>query len=581
MPKIPVYERRFEQQSVSLNAPKQNLNAPIEAFGGGNARALQGAGQNINQLGQAMMASAQRMKQEEDETKSLEAYLQYHDAVNVYLQGDGTEGSGAFNRAGGASFGLTKEAKETLEKNLREISGSLGNDAQRQMFSRRAMVLQSESLASVSRHEAKERKAYQAETYKATASKEMDYALLHYTDPEKVNAAIGRAEEALQATARLQGLPPEAEQQLIVGARSDTLKNVALRHVKNGQYDIARVVMDDDRMSGEDRAKVQDALRPAEVADKADALAESMLARGFDKQGAMKHLMDNVQDLDVRRVAKQTFNALYASRKAEQTAARQEAIYRVMDQVDELDGDLAAQYNFVRSLPEGPVKAAATRRYKEYSNFEGLHFRTDPVAYEDLAEKIVYGEVNNPGGLRENEMAAKVSKRDLKNLESLLAGKQKVSDTDLKNVWLVANGIQNDGKVPIKLNNSQKRELFEFKQWATGKVGDTNRADDPTYLQKLADKWHTSGEKRGGGWNYGKNLTYGEALNDPTWLPDLDDTITAQVRAKFQANPALRDAWVRQYGDETLAMRGYYRGMLEAGIGKLAKPTDGKPQLMR
>jgi hypothetical protein len=580
MPKIPVYERRFSEQSVSLNAPKQSFDVNETTFGGGNARALQGAGQNINQLGREMLAAAERMKKEEDELAVTKAYQDYHNRVSNYLVGDGTPGSGAYGRLGGSALGLTKEAKQALLEMEQETGGKLTAD-QRKYFSLKAQAVSRESLTSVARHEATERRNDLIATHQSVAKSEADYALLNYTDPEKVNAGIARMEENYRLAAQYKGLSPEQTEEIVRLGKSDTIKNVALRHVKNGQYGIARVVMDDDRMTGEDKAKVQDALRPAEVADKADALAESMLAQGFDKQGAMKHLMDNVEDLDVRRVAKQTFNALYASRKAEQTAARQEAIYRVMDQVDELDGDLAAQYNFVRSLPEGPVKAAATRRYKEYSNFEGLHFRTDPVAYEDLAEKVVYGEVNNPGGLRENEMAAKVSKRDLKNLESLLAGKQKVSDTDLKNVWLVSKGIQNDGKVPVKLNNSQKRELFEFKQWATGKVGDSNRADDPTYLQKLADKWHTSGEKRGGGWGYGKDVSFGESLADPTWLPDLDDTITAQVRAKFQANPALRDAWVRQYGDETLAMRGYYRGMLEAGIGKLAKPTDGKPQLMR
>ena len=575
MPRIPVYERKLDQKSVSMGAPKQSLQAPIEAFGGGDAKALQGLGSDINTLGRNMLAAADRMKKEEDELAVTKAYGDYHNRVSNYLVGDGSPGSGAYGRLGGSAQGLTKEAKEKLLEMEREVSAGL-TPAQKQVVGLKAMPVSRESLVSVARHESTERRKDLINTYQSVAKKEADYALLNFTDADKVNAGIARMEENLRLAAQYSGLSPEQTEELTRLGKSDTVKNVALRYVKQGQYGVAREIMGDDRMTGEDKAKVMDALRPAEVADKADSLAEMLLAQGYDKQGTQKYLMDNVEDLDVRRVAKSTFNALYASRKAEQTAARQEAIYGAMDQVDSLEGDLMAQYKYVRGLPEGPVKNAAVRRYKEYSSFAGIGFQTDPVAHETLMEEIQYAGIKTPEGLKAHPLAAKVSAQDLKNAERVLAGKQKTTETDLKNVWLSAKGVVNDGTVPTRLDNEQKQDLFAFKQWAKSKVQDTNRGDDPEFLQKLADTWTLKGEKKGGAWrffDYGPNVSFGKSLADPDWLPDTDTDTAAAIRAKFDANPALREAWAGQFeGDTDLAIRAYHRRLLEQGIDKLPKP---------
>lgn len=572
MPKIPVYDRQFDKLPVSLNAPKQSFDTNIAMFGGGDAAAIKNLGGGMADVGTVMLATAKRMQVEEDELAVAKAYDDYHNRVSNFLVGDGSPGSGAYGRLGGSAQGLTKEAKAELEKMQSEVSGKL-TPSQQNAFSLKAMSLSRESMVGVARHEAGERRKDLINTHQTLAKKEFDYALLNYTDADKVNSGLTRGEESLRTAAKYSGLSAEQTDELVRVSKSDALKNVALRFVKNGQYDSARTFMVDDRMSGEDRARVQDALRPAEVADKADQLAEMMIAKGFDKQSAQRHLMENVEDLDVRRVAKQTFNALYASRKAEAAAARQEAIYAAMDKVDALDGDLVAQHKFVNSFPEGPVKNAALRRYKEYASFAGIGFRTDPAAYEDLADKITFAGITTPGALKEDPLAAKVSAKDLKRLEGVLGGKQKTTEADLKNAWLAAKGMANDGKTPVTLETDDKRDLFEFKRWAESKVADTNRADDPAYLQKLADIWTLQGEKKGGSWfGYGEDATFGKSLADPNWLPDTDKDTGAAIRAKFDVNPDLRDAWAQKYdGDVDLAVRAYHRRLLESGIDKLQK----------
>lgn len=572
MPRIPVYERKLDQKSVSMGAPKQSLQAPIEAFGGGGAKALQGLGSDINTLGRNMLAAADRMKKEEDELAVTKAYGDYHNRVSNYLVGDGSPGSGAYGRLGGSAQGLTKEAKEKLREMEREVSAGL-TPAQQQVFGLKVMPVSRESLVSVARHESTERRKDLINTYQSVAKKEADYALLNFTDADKVNAGIARMEENLRLAAQYSGLSPEQTEALTRLGKSDTVKNVALRYVKQGQYGVAREIMGDDRMTGEDKAKVMDALRPAEVADKADSLAEMLLAQGYDKQGTQKYLMDNVEDRDVRRVAKSTFNALYASRKAEQTAARQEAIYGAMDQVDSLEGDLMAQYKYVRGLPEGPVKNAAARRYREYAKFEGMDFMTSPSDFVDLQEDISAAKITTPLALRSDPRATKVSSAKLKDLERFLQGKQKLDMDTLKAAYLRGKGLE---VMPTGASaRSTKADYYQFQLWADKMVANTNRADDPDFYQALADAWALQGEKKGGGIGYGADLDFRKGKDDPTWLPVIPDESTQnKVKEAFTAYPDMKREYMEVYGSEKLAMRGYYYDLIKNGLGPVQRTKE-------
>ena len=100
MPKIPVYDRQFDRQSVDLGAPKQSFDTNLAMFGGGDAAGLKSLGGGMADVGTVMLATAKRMKEEEDETAVLDAYRRYHDAVGMQLYGDGSPETGLFNRAG-------------------------------------------------------------------------------------------------------------------------------------------------------------------------------------------------------------------------------------------------------------------------------------------------------------------------------------------------------------------------------------------------------------------------------------------------------------------------------------------------
>jgi hypothetical protein len=67
---------------------------------------------------------------------------------------------------------------------------------------------------------------------------------------------------------------------------------------------------------------------------------------------------------------------------------------------------------------------------------------------------------------------------------------------------------------------------------------------------------------------YGPNKTQGEAVNDPSWLPDFpDDEERRRVAALFRANPEKAQAWTKLYGNIHYAYRAYYKRELELARG--------------
>lgn len=324
MPKIPVYDRQFDRQSVDLGAPKQSFDTNPAMFGGGDAAGLKSLGGGMADVGTVMLATVKRMKQEEDETAVLDAYRRYHDAVGMQLYGDGSPETGLFNRAGQNAIGVTKEAKEAFDRARQEIAGTLKNPEQQRAFGLKADTLMGESMLSVARHEGGQRKAALAEGYKAVAKKENSYALLNFTDPGLVNAALGRMDESARAAARLSGLDPEATESMVSALKSATLKDVALRHVENGNFTTVQELLKDERLTGDDAAAVEKSFKAA--SDRAKSYGLYQEAMGQKDPLAWLRGQENVDPLILDAAEQRTKSEIQWQRseqkEAEAVAAR-------------------------------------------------------------------------------------------------------------------------------------------------------------------------------------------------------------------------------------------------------------------
>jgi hypothetical protein len=392
MPKIPVYERQFDRQSVDLGAPKQSFDTNIAMFGGGDAAGLKSLGGGMADVGTVMLATANRMKKEEDETAVLDAYRRYHDSVSMALQGDGSPETGFYNRLGQSAIGLTKEAKQSLEQAQREIAGTLKNPEQQRAFSLKASALSSESMLGVARHEGQQRRAALTEGYKAAAKKENSYALLNFTDPGLVDAALGRMEESARAAARLSGMDGEAAEQMVAALKSNTIKDVAMRHIENGNFTTVQDILKDERLTGDDAAAVEKSFKAASDRAKSYGLFQEAMGQE-DPLGWLRE-----QDIDplIKDAAEQRTKSEIQWKRSEQKEAEaqkakvsEDALVRALE-VKDLD----AVQRIIEDAPAG--------LRKEFSAYRDTILSGKSVE-DDPAEKWKWTQMlaNDPTKFRE------------------------------------------------------------------------------------------------------------------------------------------------------------------------------------
>lgn len=455
MPKIPVYDRQFDRQSVDLGAPKQSFDTNSAMFGGGDAAGLKSLGGGMADVGTVMLATANRMKKEEDETAVLDAYRRYHDAVGMQLYGDGTPETGYFNRAGQTAIGLTKEAKEAFDRARQEIAGTLKNPEQQRAFGLKADTLMGESMLSVARHEGGQRKAALAEGYKAVAKKENSYALLNFTDPGLVNAALGRMDESARAAARLSGLDPEATESMVSALKSGTLKDVAMRHIENGNFTTVQELLKDERLTGDDAAAVEKSFKAA--SDRAKSY--SLYQEAMEQDDPLAWLRE--QDIDplIKDAAESRTKSEIQWQRSEQKEAEaqkarssEDALVRALE-VKDLD----AVQSIIEDAPAG--------LRKEFTAYRDTILSGKSVE-DDPAEKWKWTQMlaNDPAKFREEwnspAMLAKLSQATREKFDNAYISMGKGTSTPVVDEIRSDADIINEaaGLLKIRTTPSQMKE---------------------------------------------------------------------------------------------------------------------------
>jgi hypothetical protein len=486
MPKIPVYDRQFDRQSVDLGAPKQSLDTNIAMFGGGDAAGLKSLGGGMTDVGTVMLATAKRMKQEEDEAAVLDAYRRYHDAVGMQLYGDGSPETGLFNRAGQNAIGVAKEA---FDRARQEIAGTLKNPDQQRAFGLKADTLMGESMLSVARHEGGQRKAALAEGYKAVAKKENSYALLNFTDPGLVNAALGRMDEAARATARLSGLDPEATDSMVSALKSDTLKNVAMRHIENGNFTTVQELLKDERLTGDDAAAVEKSFKTA--SDRAKSYGLFQQAMGQEDPISWLREQD-IDPLILEQAESRTKAEIQWKRseqkeaEAQKARASEDALVRALE-VKDLD----AVQSIIEDAPAG--------LRKEFTSYRDTILSGKSVE-DDPAEKWKWTQMlaNDPTKFREEwnspAMIAKLSQATREKFDNAYISMGKGTSTPVVDEIRSDSDIINEAAGLLKINTTPS----QMKESDREKLAALNRRYTTLVQMEMANKGRklTTAEKQ-------------------------------------------------------------------------------------
>ncbi len=207
MPRVPTYDNF---QATPNTLPQARLTMP---------EMPDVAGQQAQQMGRAMMAGGQQIGQVALDMQQQANQLRVDDALNkakeaalrlTYDKDAGftnLRGINALERPDGKP--LADEYSDTLKRNIDEIAGTLGNDAQRQAFSLRSNDILTSMRGNAIQHEAQEFKTYSlsvSEGIQSTALREIG---LNWQNTDAVNSAVERIRAETYRQAQLLGKSAE------------------------------------------------------------------------------------------------------------------------------------------------------------------------------------------------------------------------------------------------------------------------------------------------------------------------------------------------------------------------------------
>lgn len=207
MPRVPTYDS-FQATPNTLPQPHMAMPEMPDV-----------AGQQAQQMGRAMMAGGQSIGQVALDMQQQANQLRVDDALNqakeaalrlTYDKDAGfinLKGLKALKRPGGKP--LADEYSDILKRNIDDIGGSLGNDAQRQAFALRSNDLLTAMRGHAIQHEAREYETYALSTSEGIQSTALREIGLNWQNPDTVNSAVERIRAETYRQAQLLGKSAE------------------------------------------------------------------------------------------------------------------------------------------------------------------------------------------------------------------------------------------------------------------------------------------------------------------------------------------------------------------------------------
>jgi hypothetical protein len=207
MPRVPTYDS-FQATPNTLPQPHMAMPEMPDV-----------AGQQAQQMGRAMMAGGQSIGQVALDMQQQANQLRVDDALNqakeaalrlTYDKDAGfinLKGLNALKRPGGKP--LADEYSDILKRNIDDIGGSLGNDAQRQSFALRSNDLLTAMRGHAIQHEAREYETYALSTSEGIQSTALREIGLNWQNPDTVNSAVERIRAETYRQAQLLGKSAE------------------------------------------------------------------------------------------------------------------------------------------------------------------------------------------------------------------------------------------------------------------------------------------------------------------------------------------------------------------------------------
>lgn len=360
MPQVPRFTDEIQTRRVDVG--RVGADAPIEYFGGGRA---------LDNTINAAIDFAQVIKNDADKIAIQEADRKLTEHETQVL-------SEALNKKGEESFQTPDTVKKSLQEKISEIDKGLFGRAQKDAFSR----ISQERILSANRrltdHVARETQVYDDNKTSAFVDTQRQAAISFYNDPEAVGSSVKSQEDALREFGKRNGLPPEAIEQSVLKAKSQTHFGVISRMLDSDDDISAESYYksNKDNILGDYQAKIEHQLQIGSTIGKAQRFVDTAVKSGMNLSQALKEAAKE-ENPKVRQAkeerASHVFGQLERAKRQEQDIAFDKLAMQTMK-----SGELPKLSQLGNLRPE---QVSAITKYRDANDL-----RDDSKAYNDLLE---------------------------------------------------------------------------------------------------------------------------------------------------------------------------------------------------
>jgi hypothetical protein len=329
MPRVPTLQPQV--QTAALNAPKMNIDTPLEAFGGGRvAESMGKAINNVAQLGQDLYKK-ERDRADKTAVANVERTLIEN---KIKILGQTTNEYKEGNAAGALSFADSNWSK-VKDDSLKGL-----NERQKRLIQERIADMDSDLKINIYKHMDVEAQKADSNTFNSLIKVNQMDAVSRYTDPTVVAKSIGSQLSAVDEMASRQGWDSDTIKLKKLDVTSTTHKSIIEQQIANGQDELAYAYykQNKEQIDPNEYAGMEKILDVSNTAGKAQRMADSILEKAGSRAEALEELK-NIKDEKLRSETRKRLNEGYADINAAKEQDSNDAFEKLMTMADQYNED--------------------------------------------------------------------------------------------------------------------------------------------------------------------------------------------------------------------------------------------------
>lgn len=561
MPKVPTYDSPSVQSRGIPNASIRTGGVSADAFGAGLGRAMESGGQVLMKVGQAI--------DQANEKKAVSDGMDASDTLNQEWNAKQQEFS---QLKGKDAANIQKDMGAWYDKRAAEIGGGLEDERARRLFDRNAKRLRMSADDWAFGYQEKQGDVYFNATMESNIKSAQQSAIFNPTS-ENIAQQVGITHEIYRDIALRKGLDADWVNQntetMRQGLYGDILKN-AMQQDAVGSVN-SFIEQYGDSIDPGLRGQAEKWVHKKNLSAETEAFAESLVSGGVSYDDAINAATEKYTG-DDQDAALSKVRSVFAGRSREASKAKTAAVDALEAKAYKAGGWAGVSDDDIDALAD--IDAGVALRFKEAKQREmdneakGAKVTvSDPAMLAEATARLDDDDDDKFTKVEQIEpYKPYLTASDYKLILKGLDGNKKISESEIKQAYLLNAPTELQNKPPKKWTTEERNNYFAFRKQAEKDVERTATKD---YVYKSSAEWWLNGKSivddgvLGSGFGV-KEITRGEAITsgrEGEWVST--DTLEPDIntRAGFDADERMgRQRAAESPKQKTIVKRGKANG---------------------